>query len=93
MLPNQCFKNLSDLHEFLKQFSGVESMNLVSEISNELAIAILVEKRHHESLQQLSPKELIEKISLTLEDRGVRVASREENDDQHPVTAAAIHPR
>jgi len=68
-------------------------MNLLSEISNELAIAILVEKRHRESLEQLSPKELIEKISLTLEDRGVRVASREENDDQHPVTTAAIHPR
>lgn len=41
-------------------------MNLVSEISNELAIAILVEKRHRESLEQRSAKELIARISLAL---------------------------
>jgi hypothetical protein len=47
-------------------FEGVESMNLVSEISNELAIAILVEKRHQEALEVRSAKDFIENISETL---------------------------
>lgn len=46
----------------------MEIKNLVSEISNELAIAILVEKRHREALEKVSPKEFIGKISETLED-------------------------
>jgi len=41
-------------------------MNLVSEISNELAIAILVEKRHQEALEVRSAKDFIEKVSETL---------------------------
>jgi len=55
-------------------------MNLVSEISNELAIAILVEKRHRDSLQQFSPKDLIERISVTLEDRRSRINSSQTNE-------------
>jgi len=50
-------------------FEGVESMNLVSEISNELAIAILVEKRHQEALEVRSAKDFIEKINLELAKR------------------------
>jgi hypothetical protein len=48
---------------------GVESMNLVSDISNELAIALLVEKRFRERLEDSSAKEFIEKVGIALADK------------------------
>ena len=47
----------------------MEIKNLVSEISNELAIAILVEKRHSAEFDGNSVKDFIERVKCELADQ------------------------
>jgi len=57
----------------------IKNKDLVSEISNELAIAILVEKRHRELLDKLSPKEFIKKIGEAIAEAKQTSRESEEN--------------